>query len=143
MQKFQKPKKIHKENSNMMTPPTTFLNPLEERAFLFAKQVRRFVKMLPKTITHLEDVPQLVRSSGSIGANYIEANECLGSKDFLHRLRIARKEAKESFFWLRLLEPVTSEQSKLRDDLCKETQELRAILSTIIIRSAGKIKKTL
>jgi four helix bundle protein len=55
---------------------------LEERTFQFAKRVRLFVKQLPRTIGNIEDVKQLIRSSGSIGANYIEANESLGQKDF-------------------------------------------------------------
>src|SRR6202171_6500110 len=76
---------------------------LKERTYMFAKNVRDFVKKLPRTVCNFEDVKQLVRSSGSVGANYIEANEALSKKDFAHRLRIARKEAKESRLWLRLL----------------------------------------
>jgi four helix bundle protein len=69
---------------------------LEERAHLFAKQVRAYYKRLPRTDSNVIDGRQLIRSSGSVGANYIEANEALGKKDFVHRLRIARREAKES-----------------------------------------------
>ena len=69
---------------------------LEERTFRFAKAVRAFVKRLPRTVCNQEDVKQVVRSSGSVGANYIEANEALSKKDFRHRVRIARKEAKET-----------------------------------------------
>ncbi|MCL6265150.1 four helix bundle protein [Flagellimonas myxillae] len=76
---------------------------LEERTFKFAKACRKFVKSLNQTIGNVEDGKQLIRSSGSVGANYIEANEKLGDKDFYFRLKIARKEAKESGFWLRLL----------------------------------------
>ena len=76
---------------------------LEERTFQFAKAVRIFIKTLPKTIANIEDSRQLIRSSGSVGANYIEANESLGKKDFLMRMRISRKEAKESAYWLRLI----------------------------------------
>lgn len=76
---------------------------LEERTFKFAKDCRKYVKSLKSTINNIEDGRQLIRSSGSVGANYIEANEKLGEKDFQFRLRIARKEAKESGYWLRLL----------------------------------------
>src|SRR5262245_232877 len=69
---------------------------LEERTFLFAKNVRAFVKKLPKTVCNIEDVKQLVRASGSAGANYIEANETLGTKDFLYKIKTSRREAKES-----------------------------------------------
>ncbi|MCL5090967.1 MAG: four helix bundle protein, partial [Patescibacteria group bacterium] len=77
---------------------------LEERTFVFARDCRTLVKKLPRTICNLEDGPQLVRASGSVGANYIEANEALSKKDFLMRCKISRKEAKESKFWLRLID---------------------------------------
>jgi len=75
---------------------------LEERTYEFARCVRAFVKRLPRTIRNTEDVKQVVRSSGSVGANYIEANEALGKKDFRMRIRISRKESKETRYWLRL-----------------------------------------
>lgn len=78
---------------------------LEERTFAFAARVRAYVRKLPRTVSNLEDVKQLVRASGSVGANYIEANESLGRKDFSLHIRIARKEAKESAYWLRLVDP--------------------------------------
>ena len=68
---------------------------LEERTFLFASRVRRLTKRLHRTIENIEDIKQLIRSSGSVGANYIEANESLSKKDFLMRIKICRKEAKE------------------------------------------------
>ena len=77
---------------------------LEERTFLFAQRVRAFVKKLPRTVCNIEDVKQLVRSSGSVGSNYIEANESLGKKDFLMRIRVSRKESKESRYHLRLVD---------------------------------------
>jgi four helix bundle protein len=76
---------------------------LEERTFQFAKAIRIFVKTLQNTMANIEDSKQLIRSSGSIGANYREANEALGRKDFLMRVKICRKEAKESHYWLRLI----------------------------------------
>ena len=69
---------------------------LEERTLKFAKQVRAFVKKISRTISNIEDGKQLVRASGSVGANYIEANESLSKKDFVMRIKISRKEAKES-----------------------------------------------
>jgi four helix bundle protein len=69
---------------------------LEERTFQFARRVRAFVKRIPKTLSNYEDSKQLVKSSGSVGANYIEANESLGDKDLLLHVRISRKESKES-----------------------------------------------
>jgi len=69
---------------------------LEERTFQFAKRARAFVKKLPRTISNIRDSGQLVDASGSVGANYIEANESLGKKDFLMHIKISLKEAKES-----------------------------------------------
>ncbi len=66
--------------------------------------MRRLVKNLPKSLGNFEDAKQLVRASGSVGANYIEANESLSKKDFIHRIKICRKEAKESRYWLKLLD---------------------------------------
>ena len=76
---------------------------LEERTFQLAKSISLFIKSLPKTIANVEYSRQVIRSSSSIGANYIEANESLGKKDFVMHLRISRKEAKESIYWLRLI----------------------------------------
>ena len=72
--------------------------------YQFARSVRAFVKKLPRTICNMEDVKQVARASGSVGANYIEANEALSKKDFRMRIRISRKESKETRYWLRLLD---------------------------------------
>ena len=77
---------------------------LEERTFKFAKRVRILVSKLTKTISNIEDGKQAVRSAGSIGANYIEANEALSKKDFMMRIKICRKEAKETNYWLNLFD---------------------------------------
>lgn len=109
---------------------------LEERTFLFAKEYRIYVQKLPKTISNLEDGKQLVRSSGSVGANYIEANEKLGDKDFLFRVKISRKEAKESKYWLGLLQELNPELNEVSSLLIIESEELRKILSSIITKSS-------
>lgn len=81
---------------------------LEERTYRFAKDVRLFVKTLPKTIANTEDGKQVIKASGSVGANYIEANEALSKKDFKMRIKICRKETKESAYWLRLINETNS-----------------------------------
>jgi four helix bundle protein len=111
---------------------------LEDRTLEFGKKVRIFVKSLPKTIGALEDGKQVVRSSGSVGANYIEANESLSKKDFLHRIRISRKESKESRYWLEMLEVETVNNpilEKERKMLLLESNELLKILSSILFKS--------
>ena len=104
---------------------------LEARTLAFAKAVREFVKALPRSVANLEDGKQLVRSSGSVGANYIEANEALSKKDFVMRIKIARKEAKESAYWLKIIEVVGSSETK-RTVLEREANELMLILSAIL-----------
>jgi four helix bundle protein len=92
---------------------------LEERTYQFAKSVRIFCKELSKSLLNSDDIKQLIRSSGSIGANYVEANESLSKKDFLMRVKISRKEAKESIYWLRLISE--TEQNINQDDVHKLT----------------------
>ncbi len=109
---------------------------LEERTFQFAKEVRLFIKTLNKTIANIEDGKQVVRSSGSVGSNYIEANESLSKKDFVFRVKISRKEAKESVYWLRLINETNQlTNSKLVEELIQECTELKKILSSIIEKS--------
>ena len=106
---------------------------LEPRTFEFAKNVRTFVCRLNKSVANLEDGKQLIRSSGSIGANYIEANEALGKKDFIMKIKICRKEAKESRYWLRLLDTQQdSELQKKQTKLEREADELLKIFSAIL-----------
>lgn len=109
---------------------------LEERTFNFARRCRAFVKGLPKTISNIEDGKQLIRASGSQAANYIEANEALSKKDFLMRIKICRKESKESKLWLRLIDLGNSQDLiKERNELIQEANELTKIFSAIIQKS--------
>lgn len=107
---------------------------LEDRTFQFAQDVRSFAKSLPRTVANLEDVKQLVRASGSVGANYIEANESLGQKDFVMKIKICRKEAKESRFFLRLLD-LGGKDGVERERLVQETTELMNIFGAIYRKS--------
>lgn len=95
---------------------------------------------LPYNIVNSQDTKQVVRSSGSIGANYnIEANESVGDKDFLFRLKTSRKEAKESIYWLNLLKECNSQSiSDEIESLLVEATELRKIFSTIISKFKPK-----
>ena len=96
------------------------------------------MKSLPRNITNTEDVRQVVRASGSVAANWIEADEALSKKDFLMRVKICRKEAKESGLFLRLIDPGASkENGATRDVLTGEGRELVLIFSSIISKSSG------
>ncbi len=90
------------------------------------------VKDLKSTISNIEDGKQLIRSSGSVGANYIEGNEKLGEKDLKFRIKISRKEAKESEYWLKLLKDLNEKQEERIQKLIIEANEIRRILSAIV-----------
>ena len=111
---------------------------LEERTFEFAKNIRSFIKKLELNIWNKEDIKQVVRSSGSIAANYIEAIEKLGDNDFLMKLRISKKEAKETILWLRLIEVKTDTLEEERISLINEAKELQNILGAIYKNSISK-----
>ncbi len=106
---------------------------LAERTFAFAQAVRAFVKTLPRSVSNIEDVRQLIRASGSVGANYIEASEAVSKKDFHHRMKISRKEAKESHYFLRLLD-VGGDAIVIqaREHLAVEAFELTKIFGKIV-----------
>jgi len=95
-----------------------------------------FLRRLPKTICNIEDGIQVVRLSGSIGANYIEANESLSKKDFIMRIKISRKEAKESSYWLKII--IANNDKKHSDEgnkLVDEADELKRIFCSILEKS--------
>ena len=109
---------------------------LKDRTFEFAQLVRAFVKQLPRTLSNTEDVKQLVRASGSVGANWIEADEGLSTKDFLMHVKICRKEAKESRLFLRLIDAGLAKSNLVaRETLAAEARELTLIFSSIISKS--------
>jgi four helix bundle protein len=109
---------------------------LEDRTLTFAKRVRAFVEKLNKTIANIEDGKQLIKASGSVGANYIEANEALSKKDFVMRIKICRKEAKESRYWLRLIDTGSEgELEQERKALESEARELTHIFGSIVTKS--------
>lgn len=104
---------------------------LEERTFKFAQRVIHYFKTLPRTISNIEIAKQGIRAGGSVGANFIEANEAFSRKDFLLRVKICRKEVKETIYWLRLSEP-SAEQQAERQSLITEATELMKIFGSII-----------
>ncbi len=106
---------------------------LEDRTLKFARRTRVFIKSLSRTINNIEDSHQLIRSSGSVGANYIEANEAFSKKDYIMRVKICRKETKETIYWLKLID--TGNQNNVEKErllLINEAQELMNIFGAII-----------
>lgn len=110
---------------------------LEERTYEFARDVISFINICPKNMVNWELARQLIRSSGSVGANYIEAREALSKKDFSMRIKICRKEIKESIYWLRLIEVKDNDIEKEKQPLIIESTELLKIFASIV----EKLKK--
>jgi four helix bundle protein len=113
---------------------------LEERTYTFAKEVALFCKRLSKNLPNIEYERQLIRSAGSVGANYIEANESLSKKDFVMRIKICRKESKESAYWLRLIAETNSDQFKDESSaLLDEAVQLKKIFSSIVEKTKERM----
>lgn len=108
---------------------------LEERTLEFAKGIIRLCQKLPKNVINFKLIGQLIDSSGSVGANYREANEKLSKKDFVHRMKISRKECKESTYWLELLKEANPDNKEEINRFIVESQELRNIFTAIIDKS--------
>lgn len=106
---------------------------LEKRTYNFAKNCRDYIKNLPKTLSNLEYSKQLIKASGSVAGNYIEAKESLSKKEFKNRIKICRKEAKEARLWIKLTEPL-KENISIKNKLIKEATELLKIFNSIILK---------
>ena len=118
------------------SPITKHSFDLEKRTLEFAKNVIRLCKQLPHNVINRELIAQLVDASGSVGANYREANDALSKKDFKHRIKITRKEAKETHYWLELLIEANPDFKEKIDILLKEALELKKIFSSIADKSS-------
>jgi four helix bundle protein len=105
---------------------------LEKRTTEFARSVIRFCKRVPLNSINDRLISQVVGSAGSVGANYREANDALGKKDFIQRLKIARREAKECAHWLELMAEANEGSTPETQSLIRECDELKNILSAII-----------
>jgi len=111
---------------------------LEERTSLFAERVRNFCLRLPKNVANAEYMPQLIRAGSSPGANYIEANESIGDKDFKMKVKTCRRESKESAYWLRLA--ITDGSKEMEDERNYLRQEARqfVLIFTAILKKRGE-----
>jgi len=113
---------------------------LEERTIKFSKDIINFLKKIPQDTITKPLISQLVRAGTSIGANYCEADEANSKKDFINKIAIAKKETKETKYWLRLIaytipNPNVTPEAR---NLWKEAQELNLILAAIIRKSKEK-----
>jgi len=124
--------------TNIKQKQSNHIFDLEDRTLIFAKRVIRLCKELPPSIVNSKLIDQLIRLSGSVGANYREANDSTGKKDFLFRLRISRKESKETVFWLELIIEANDSFRSKTEMLIDECTQIRNILSTIISKVEAK-----
>lgn len=102
-------------------------NELENRCLEFSLNVKSFCSDVKQDLIHQDYILQVIRSSAAIGSNIIEANEKLGEDNLIHKMKIARKESKETIYWLHHFD-----ESEERDFLLDEVDQLRKILSSII-----------
>ncbi|OGZ69822.1 MAG: four helix bundle protein [Candidatus Staskawiczbacteria bacterium RIFCSPHIGHO2_02_FULL_42_22] len=109
---------------------------LEERTAIFSENIILLCKKVPQDIVIKPIISQLVRSSTSIGANYMEANGASSRKDFRNKICICKKEARETKYWLRILAKANDVFSQECRSLWKEAQELTLIFSKIAINTA-------
>jgi four helix bundle protein len=135
--KISKVYELIKQSSEDCVSESAKVYDLENRTLLFAKRVIGFVDTLEKTIGNKEVGKQLVRSAGSIGANYIEANEALSKKDFLMRAKICRKESKETRYWLKLITCQDNLEPD-RQSLLRESTEIMKIFGSIVTKTQSQ-----
>ena len=108
---------------------------LEERTLEFGKKIIRLCKTLPKNTINFRLIDQVIRSGTSMGANYREANETETKKDFRFRIRICRKEGKETIYWLNLILEANPEFKQRIEPLLQEAMELVKIFASILEKS--------
>ena len=107
---------------------------LEDRTLRFARDCIDLCKTLTKDTINIELISQLVRSSGSVGANYREANDSTTKKSFYHCIGISRREAKESKYWLELILHANGKFSGKIEPIIDEALQLVRIFASIVIR---------
>ena len=106
---------------------------LFERTLMFAQRIRNYCLGLPKNAANIEYIPQLIRAGSSPGANYIEANETIGDKDFKMKIRTCRRESKEAGYWLKLT--ITDGSEGMEEErmwLCGESREFVLIFNSML-----------
>lgn len=109
---------------------------LEERTLVFGRRIIRLCRALPKNTINRNLIDQVIRSGTSLGANYREANETGTRRDFRYRIRICRKETKETIYWLNLITEANPNLKERIGPLLEETKELLKIFAVIHMRAS-------
>ncbi len=112
---------------------------LEERTARFGEEIIRFARSLPENVVNRPLISQVIRSGTSVGANYMEADGAESKKDFIHKLAICQKEAKETKHWLRMIAAANPIRSADCRKLWKEAQELTLISSAILKKKRSSV----
>lgn len=124
---------VKAQSSNQIQIPKKRVYDLEERTARFGEGIIDFVKSLARDEVNRPLISQVVRSAGSIGANYMEADGAESGKDFEHKISLCKKEAKETKHWLRMLGRANHEKVHECRKLWREAQELTLIFSSILL----------
>lgn len=131
------PRKVKEQSVQYRIEPKAPFD-IKERTFLFGVRVVKLVGRLPRNVAGLEIGRQLIRAGTSVGANVEEAQSGESKRDFVHKMGIAVKEAREARYWLRIIKATLLQDAGV-DALVQEADELVRILATII----NKSKRTL
>lgn len=118
--------------SNQIQSPNNKKYDLEERTAKFGESVIEFVKTLNRNEINRPLISQVIRSSTSIGANFMEADGAESGKDFKHKIAICKKEAKETRHWLRMIAKANLDKADKCRELWQEVHELALIFSSIL-----------
>jgi len=112
---------------------------LKERILKFVLRIIELIKKLPDNRINRIFIDQIVRSASSIGSNYEEADGTPSKKDFIYKMGVVKKEAKETKYWLKLIRLTTDKKFHDEiDSLGIENEELIKIFASIIIKSNSK-----
>jgi len=117
--------------TNEAPSPKTKKFDLEDRTASFGIEIIRLAKRVPETVITKPLISQIIRSGTSIGANYMEADVAESKKDFIHKIKLCKKEAKETLHWLRMLAEVAPKEKEACRKLWKEASELVRIFGAI------------
>ena len=116
---------------------------IQERTFQFGVRIVKFVDRLPRTLSATEIGRQLLKSGTSIAANMEEAKGAESKNDFIHKVGIAYKEARETRLWLRMIHTALLPTVTEVAELLTESEELIRILYAIMkkARSNGRVDR--
>ncbi len=128
------------EEAKNFNPEKHNIPDLRERLLRFAKRILQICRLLPR-LPECEGIRKQLGNAGtSVGANFEEADGALTKKDFINKAGVARKEAKETRYWLRVISGEYLQEGELTDDI-RESEEIINILSAILRKSGHNLRK--